>query len=426
MSTVAPSDSASNSTTKRRNRPGRNARQAAKGQGGATSEAPSKASFFASQAPADPVPQPGRYPVVFRTSVEEPSSDVAFSYTPATFEGVLEDLPGRYADNPRYAEFAGNAVIDDSVFEKEVRQMFVLAVLQQTVFSHVNMRLSLGDFSAIAATEVPLFSSLSAVVKQFGEFSDPSLGSRFLLHDYRSTVHALMRLALQITEDSDQTTEAIRRSWLPTRAGDERTKAIIAAVFSDWVFKRLDVRIPPEKLRPYVFEGLPPPVEALKAAFGTKPDRFDFLFKTWGNEGQTVTLLSANVEALTELGLPWDKPSAGHLRYELVPKAEFPALVDTLLRKRPMYDKFFNMVSSTASRSVACGSHAQLAEVSVPTPGVTMVRTHVAMSAPELSLLSCFPVSSIHDDFGPKNVKVTTSVPISNRATEFLQLDWKQ
>jgi len=427
MTSVAPSDSASNTPTKqRRNRPGKNQRKSTR-DGSAVASTQSGASFFASQVSADPVPQPGKYPVVFRTSVEEPSQDVNFAYSPDSLSGVLKDLPERYTYNPRYAEFSDHATIETEAFMQDLQRMFVLAVAQQTIFAHVNMRLSLGDFSSIANTEVPMFTSLAAVIGQFGEYSDPSLGTRFILRDYRATIHSLVRLAKDLGQVAVDNDNAVRRMWLPTSPNDERTRFIVATRLSNLVFDKLSIRIPVQEFESYIFKEEMPLFETLKTIMGDKPDRFDFLFKPLGDEGAITNRFTLNgaPAALEELGLPWKKPSAGHLNFSLVPKVEFPILADSLLRKRPAWSRFFHMVNSSANRTSAAGTHSQLSKVTV-NAGVSLVQTHVAISAPELSLLVCFPPSAVVSDTGPLNVRSTTTVPTTNRATEFLQMDWKQ
>jgi hypothetical protein len=427
MSSVAPSDSVSTSGQKKKNRPGKNARKAAR----AASEAGSisNSSFFASQAPADPDPQPGRYPVVFRTGVSEPTRDVDFCYNHDTIAGIAVPLTERYTYNPRYAEFSDNAGYTDDVFRQDVVRMFLLALTQQTVHAHVNMGLPLGDFSSIASTDVFLFTSVAAIVRQFGEFQDPSLGTRFLLNDYASTVHSLVRAAKQVDQDDTTNIRVMKRMWLPTKANDPRTTFIVASAMRRFFGENLGIWFDPDELMTKLFSDSWDVFDALKPLLGDSDEmrnRFDFLFSSYSNETSVVEKFgsAANLRVLNELGLVWDSPSVMHLRYDLVPKVEFPLLVDMWARKRSAIAGFLHITSGVANRTAACGTHAQISSVQTNS-GVTSVRTHVALSASELSLLACFPPSVTLAKYQELNAIVTTSIPIVVRATEFAQLDWK-
>ncbi|CAM33268.1 hypothetical protein BFPV1_s3gp1 [Botryotinia fuckeliana partitivirus 1] len=84
-----------------------------------------------------------------------------------------------------------NASVAKVNFAKNLTVAALLRLAQQLVHSHVNMGLPQGDFAPVASTEVLIPSAVSAIVSQFGEFSVPALGTRFLLHDYTDTVKAI-------------------------------------------------------------------------------------------------------------------------------------------------------------------------------------------------------------------------------------------
>jgi len=430
MSTVAPSESASQNG-KKKNRPGKNARNAARGgQSSTVSSAPqSNASFFASQTPADPNPQPGKYPVVFRASVAEPTRDIEFAYDQERIDEIVFPLVDRYTFNPRYAEFSNNAGYTDSLFERDVARMFLLGLSQQTVHAHVNMGLPLGDFSSIASNDVFEFVSLAAVIRQFGEFSDPSLGSRYLLKDYASTVTSLVRAASQLGEETDDNRLAIRRIWIPTKAGDKRTKFILARALSKFFETGLGVSLSTDSLMEHLFSSPWDVITNLKPLLGDNDeaqDRFDFLFTSWTTDVQLVQKFTGAgpQSVLRELKLSWDHPDVSHLAFDFVAKVTFTDMVDDWARKRAAVNSFLSCTSGLANRTAASGTQAQVSEVS-SSAGVVVVKTHSAQSAPELSLLACFPPSAVLDPVGPLNVVLTTSVSTDVRATEFLQLDWK-
>jgi len=433
MSSVAPSDSASQKGG-RKNRPGKNAR--AKAREGFPPLAPAvtgpssvdSASFFASQLPADPVPQPGKFPVVFQAGAGEPTRDVPIAYDPNTINNITSDLLGRYSSNPRFAEFQDHSGYTDSEFERDLVRMFLLSVAQQTVHSHVNMRLPLGDFSSISSTDVFLFPSLRSVVNQFGEFSAPELGSRFLLKDYPSTVASLVRAADHLLESDDAHDAKVRRMWIPTKLSDKRSAFVVAKALSGYINSVFEVELDPDILSGYIFHEHWDVFDALKPLFGgdaEAQDRFDFLFTGYVSEQAFVDKFNnvGGQDVLDRLDLQWENPDKTHLDFSFVPKVVFPTLVDDWARKRGAIMKFFSVTVSVANRAVAKGSMAQISKVTNRN-GVVLVSTHVALTPQESSLLACFPSSARYGFVGPLNVIQTTTIPISIRATEFLQLDW--
>lgn len=423
MST-APSDSVSNPGRKK-NRPGKNARQAAK----LATPSESGASFFASQINEPPVPQPGKFPVVFRTGVGEPTRDVEFSYDGGSIDEIIEPLYDRYAFNPKYAEFAYHTDYDEDGFSADIQKQVYLGLAQQTVHAHVNMGLPLGDFSSIASTDVYQFTSLANVIRQFGEFSDPSLGNRYLLRDYATTVASLVRAASLSGATQKHRERARKTLWLPTKARDRRTTFIVAKRLSDWVASHIRVYLDVDELSDHLFDSSWDVFDALKpllAVGGADPDRFDFLFTSYATEVDFVQKFSGTGPqgVLAELSLWWEHPSQPDLSFDLVPKVRFPELVDEWARKKAAVEKFISITSGQANREAAVGSQAQVSSVRTQA-GVSIVETHVALSAPELSLLACFPPSADVQGLGPYNVVVTTSIPLKVRATEYLQGDWK-
>jgi len=422
MSTTAPSDSVSNQG-KKKNRPGKNARNQMK----ASTTGISDSAFFSSQLPDVPVPQPGSFPVVFRTGVGEPTRDVPFSYDPDTIAEIVHPLRDRYIYNPRYAEFSSNAGYTDDLFDVDLHRQVFLGLAQQTVHAHVNMGLPLGDFSSIASADVYQFTSLASVIRQFGEFSDPSLGTRYLLRYYQTTVASLVRAAYRCSSE-----KRLRRSvltlWLPTKAKDKRTTFIVGAKLAGLVATNLRVQLDLDELCDHLFNDSWDVFDALKPLLGdddTTRDRFDFLFSSYGNEVDFVQKFSGTGPqgVLSELGLWWDHPVQPDLAFDLIPKVEFPELVDAWARKRSAIQKFVSCSSGLANRGSASGSQAQVSAVSTQV-GITVVQTHVALPANELSLLACFPPSALVKDPGPYNVVITTSIPLQVRATEYLQGDW--
>jgi len=105
-------------------------------------------------------------------------------------------------------------------------------------------------------------------------------------------------------------------------------------------------------------------------------------------------------------------------------KELFTTLSDAWARKSVTYAKFFEMSSSQMTRNTALGSQAQMAKVETR-DGITIVKTHLALSAPEFSLAACFPPTAIYSGGISRRVVVTTPLSVRQRATEFVQMDWR-
>jgi hypothetical protein len=430
---VAPNESVS-STGRKTSKPGKRERQQARSAVGSAGGKPAssyKASLFAAGG-GDPVPQPGKFPVVFATGAGEPSRDQEFAYSPAVLAPLVSALPGRFIHSPAYAEFRTNADITDEQFRNQLSAAFVLRLAQQTVHAHVNLGLPQGDFAPVASSDVRLHSSLSAVVAQFGEYSSPSLGTRYLLCDYEATVKRLVFAASQIWRSGPN--GALGRSWLPMSPRDGVTRLSIASGVNHFL-SPLGLSFGAGVLEEHLLSGTIPDVwEDIKNVFGDPPaegqrdirDRFDFLFKSYADVSQFTTAFSTaeSTAALLELGLVWQSPSAGHLDWQFNAKAVFSSLSESWARVSAAYAKFFEMSSGLSVRSSASGSAAQMAEVT-SVDMVTVVKTMVALSAPEFSLVACFPASAIFSGPIDRRVVVTTPLSVKQRATEFCQQDWR-
>jgi len=430
---VTPSDSVSQATAnkkKKNNRPGKNQRNAnrdamtppASSATGPTSL--QHQAMFSSAASAVPNPQPGKFPIVFQVGAGEPTRDSEISYNPNVINDTFNDVSGRFTNAPRFAEFTEYTGYDDDSFARDVLRFSLLGLAQQTVFSHVNMGLPLGDFSSIASTDTFAFSSLRAIISQFGEFSVPSLGTRFLLADYNSTVSSLVHAASRLTDDPGNNKARTQMMWLPMKSIDRRTKHIVASRLLELV---LPLGLAPDidELVNALFERESSAWNAVKTLLADDPDRFDFLFKGYGSIQDWVSSFRpASAQAvLHELGLSWPSPEVNDLNWNFVPKVIFPELVDQWARKRSAFAKFFSIGSGLSNRNDAHGSAAQLSEIR-QTHGVTVVKTLVATSAPEFSLAACFPPSVYTERAKEYNVVLTTPIAVKVRATEFTQLDW--
>lgn len=426
-SSVAPSDSASAAGGKK-NRPGKNARKAKQASSASSVTRTSASEFFASQAPVGPIPQPGMYPVVFQTGIGEPTRDTEFQYSARNLNQLTYQLSDKYTYNPRYAEFSNHSGYTDDLFDRDLKRMFLLGLAQQTVHSHINMQLPMGDFSSISSTDLPVPTALSSVIREFGEFQQPGLGTRYLLCDYTTTVSSLVHTASELTGDNPKDQRVIRRNWLPMKGKDKRTTFIIGKALAEFIANGLGVRLSLSELTNYLFDSRWDAFDNLKPLLGDtddRRDRFDFLFSGYGTELQFTQKFTGPGPGgvLSELGLEWHNPDVSHMNFSFLAKVTFPELVDDIARKKSALTKFISCTTMLSNRLAASGSAAQLSSVSTDN-GVTVVKTRTALSAPELSLLACFPPSCFVDEGDPYNVVVTTSIAVSTRATEFLQLDW--
>ncbi|AZT88589.1 capsid protein [Phyllosticta citriasiana partitivirus 1] len=410
-SSVTPGDSAS-SAGKRKARPGKRERAEAKGLTGTGGASPSASSLsgaraFAAGAASAPVPQPGRYPVVFPSGAGEPSRDSSFAYDGAAFKSSLPSLAGRFDMSGRLAEFLANAELERTDFETVLLKGVFLGLAQQTVHAHVNMGLPLGDFSPVASSDVTNFASIRAFIAQFGEFSSEVLGTRFLLAGYSEEVKSLVRAARLVGSAGNTPSRVCDTMWLPVEEGDPRTKFILAEKLALLV-RDEGISLDVERLAEAVLagSGVPEAWTAVKPLLGAPPppaaqgqpapvdrrDRFDFVFSAVRTADAFLAAFGdpRRSGVLTELGLAWNTPAVGDLAWGRNVKQDFSVLADQWARIRPTITKFFSSGSGLANRSAASGSPSQLSRVKTAA-GVTVVRTKLSLSAPELSLAACFP-----------------------------------
>jgi hypothetical protein len=428
-STIAPSDSAS-AVTGKKSKPGkaeRAARRAATSSVAGNPADPAKAMTFASASPA-PKPQPGKFPVVFQTGAGEPTRDKAFTYEPKVLASTMDSFLPAYKEHPKYAEFLSYTDYNDANFESQLMSAALLRLAQQVVHSHVNMGLPQGDFSPVASTEVRVPGAVSAFCHQHGEFAVPALGTRFLYKDYPATVKALIWAAHQM-ENASSKVGIIERSWLPVSKTDGHTKQVIACALNEYLLSA-EIQYQSAELEAAVLSGSAPDNwDELKVFFGdtdVKKNRFDFLFAAYADAPSFVTAFTTTAASavLRELNLPWARPSAGHVDWTFNAKEMFTNLADLWAQKSAAYAHFFELSSSLVNRSAAAGSQAQMANVKT-SDAITVIRTHLALSAPEFSLAACFPASCVYSGGLTRNVVLTTPLSVKQRATEFIQMDWR-
>lgn len=281
----------------------------------------------------------------------------------------------------------------------------------------------------MASTEVHVPGSIAAFLSQHGEHAVPALGTRFLYKDYENTVRSIIWAAEKVSKNGGSVAP-VCRMWLPVRSGDKRTKQIIASRLGV-MLDTINISISCNVLEEAVLSGsVPDEWELIKPSFGPEDgparDRFDFLFKSYRDPAHFVAgfTTTANLEVLTQLGLSWTDPRADHVSWDFNAKEIFTSLSDAWMRKSVTYAKFFEMSSSQMARNSALGSQAQMAEVT-SRDGITIVKTHLALSAPEFSLAACFPATAIYSGGISRRVVVTTPLSVLQRATEFVQMDWR-
>ncbi|BAA09521.1 capsid protein [Fusarium solani virus 1] len=365
-SSVAPGDFVSSAGSGKKNRPGKKERQARRGLSEATaSNAPSSltgAAVFAAGAPADPVPQPGRYPVVFPSGAGEPTRDSLFAYDGESIQDTVSELTDRYVQNSKYAEFAAHSGLNFGDLETLILRGIFLGLAQQTVHSHVNMGLPMGDFSPVATSDVVNFAAIRSIISQFGEFQSVSEGTRYLLAGYESTVAACVRAAKRA--DSDNPKRLAQTFWLPTRVDDQRTKYVVAHKLASYCIP-FGVYLDVEELAHHVFSSSSDAWDAVKVLLGADAaaqNRFDFLFGTYNTEAAFLSLVTGSADR-----------------------------VDWLARVRNTLAKFFSLGSGLQNRAAASGSLGQMSRV-VDMSGVSLVSSRLAVSRPGILTACVFPV----------------------------------
>jgi len=426
VSTIAPSDSVSNvpeSSVPKKPRPGKNQRAKAK------SDVPKSTSKFVPKN-TTPVPQPGKFPVIFATGSGEATRDVEIAYKPATVAGLLTNFDPALALHPKYAEFSQYSGFDQPTFRKWLVTSGLMFMCQHTLWSHVKMGLPVGDFGSIGSTDLKILRSEMMALSQIGEFSADELGSRYLLADYPATIASLVRAARGVYHSSGSVqavNQHLESSWLPVGNEDRRTRFLLSRALSNWVSEHFGLHLNSSITLSDLWSGtIPAWWDAVKTLLPQQGrNRFDFLFNTLSTDAAFVTEYGSQnrLAVLQEIGFTWSIPrTAASLRWNSTPKTEFSSLADQIARAYPALTKFFSMGSSQTLKSEAVGSRSQLSIVET-IQGVTVVSAKMTLSAPELSLLSCFPAEMVVDQLDPYQVRATTSIPIGVRRTEFIQLD---
>nr|QHD64793.1 coat protein [Plasmopara viticola lesion associated Partitivirus 4] len=310
---------------------------------------------------------------------------------------------------------------------------FFLRLAQQLVHTHMNVGLPQGDYSNVSSTDVRVTGAVAAAISQYGEFTVPALGTRFLLADYDATVIRFIHAAKEI--DRGQSIDnVVSRIWLPVSSSDGFFKLTVAQCLSD-MLENLELSIPVSVLKDAVLSGtIPDAWVAIKGALGTAPtpgrpdrrDRFDFIFKSQRDAAHFVTDWTSENAAsvLQELDLEWNDPGADQVNWSIQYKQLFTELSVKWARLNAAYAQFFEMSSGLANRSAAVGSQAQMADVTTSNE-ITVVKTHLALSAAQFSLAACFPPECIFEGGLPRRVVITTPVSVSQRTTEFCQQDWR-
>lgn len=446
---VLPSDSVSSAGGgKKKNRPGKNQRMAIRSD--VTSQASAstgvgsipKAMAFKNKAFSAPVPQPGKYPVVFQTGAGEPTQDSHFAISGSSLAESFMDLPEYFKAHARYAEYAAHLGAEGEDFLQEMVTSSLLGLAQQVVHAHVNMGLPMGDFSSISSTDIYNPTAVRAVIHQFGEFSVQSLGTRYLFQAYDEEVAALVRTAKRVSEaeNKEQVKDALLEHWLPVVHGDKRTRFILA-VHLVKRFERFGISVPIMDVYDGLYTEIPASVNAAKHILPDgEQDLYDWMFRPvpthehfkvlFCNTQATAASGSSpgrparrGSEVLRNLNLQWKDAREHRLDPNFSAKVEFPELAMTWLKKKAVITKFFSCGSGLAEKSTAVGSATQLAEVSTNS-GITVVRSLVASSADEYSLCACFPPTCLSADRARRNVVLSTPLSAKVRAAEFAQQSW--
>lgn len=385
---------------------------------------------FARKASYAPTPQPGKYPIVFPAGAGEPTKDSFMALDGFSLFRCFAEMPDNFSNSERFAEFSMNATYEGHTFRKELTVANLLCLAQRIVHSHQNMGLPMGDFSAVSSTETFTMRSAMAVIEQFGEFSESYLGTRYLFKDYSSEVTALVRTAKAISDCNGAEgyiAAHLLSHWLPCRVNDKRTAFIVANKIRGY-FQERGITLKLDDLCSGVFNEKFP---AFNAALSVLPEddqeQFDILFTGYNNQQEFRAKFfgtNSHHEVLDTLGLPWPQEISNALNWNVIPKMVFPDLAETWLRKKPTIAKYFLIENGLVQKSEAMGSAGQLSSVDHAN-GVTLVKSKVALSAPQFSMISAFPPCGLFEDCEEYRVVLPTSIHVNTRAIEFQLNDWK-
>jgi len=275
------------------------------------------------------------------------------------------------------------------------------------------------------------------VIQQFGELAIPSTGTRFLLRDYQNAVKRLIFCASYIDKYGNPE-KVIRSSWFPQTAHDGVSRLIIARSLCLYLEEIHHLTLRVSEVEEAVLSGEHPPGwDIVKDFLESSPPTgltgaaarvmFDFLFASYASVDLCRNAMTANGVAatLSLLGLQVDASVIGQVLWtSFNAKQVFSELAEKWARTSAAYAQFFELSSGLANRSSAKGSLAQFAQVT-NRDGVVVLRTALAVSAPELSLAVCFPPTALVSKEPERRVIVTTSLNVSQRATEFCLKDWR-
>lgn len=238
----------------------------------------------------------------------------------------MNSFYGNYVKNPKFAEFRAHVGTTNAEFQKMSAVSFFLRLAQQLVHTHMNVGLPQGDYSNVSSTDVRVTGAVAAAVSQYGEFTVPALGTRFLLADYDSTVIRMIHAAKEI--DRGQSIDnVVSRLWLPVSSSDGFFKLTVAQCLVD-LLETMELSIPVSVLKDAVLSGTVPDAwEAIKGSLGNAPspgrpdrrDRFDFIFKSQRDAAHFVTDWTSEDAApvLQELDLEWNDPGPDQVNWSI-------------------------------------------------------------------------------------------------------------
>lgn len=434
---------------KKKGRPSKNARQAARTSGSSSSVPtqphPSSSvsnvdkgkSFAAAASTAQfetsaPSFRPGSFPVVFNASAPEASVDVWFTPDIPTAGEHASLAYEALSSSDTFVEFLANAGAINDTTEEVLASQFegagILCAAQSICMAHQAAGLPVGDFSPITGSDLVHIRSVRQIMAQYGDVRIDRVGQRYSVHHYTETVKAFIRQAFKAFNAKTRTGRQMERScwWLPTAKGDSRTRFILAVKIAGLV-KSKDVGFIPSCswLEERIFPSSKgsPPVWLKSVLSEEEQDTLSSLWDVYPSTAQAFKDAFSKPEFLKLLGLEWHSPAASDLWWGVNFKEQVSKILDSWAARAPVLRKHFE-VADKAIVSGTPGSTAQIGSTDT-FRGVHIATFSVDNGPAVSSLAAAFLPRTWFCPSKETDVSITSSLPIGERAVAWIQKDFR-
>jgi hypothetical protein len=341
----------------------------------------------------EPVPMPGAFTPVFSFSTQV-AYDQKFSYNDALIRvAEIVNVVLRGAD-VSVDVFEGFEVSNDYV-AAQITQMAIVGFAIHLAKVHKEMDLGDSYFDMVDPPKLPPF--IAEYISSLGEFEGPD-GRRWVLTDFMTTIHSLVRCAHRISSGELQF-DCLVEQWLPTEVDDLRTKSIVAAKLSDW-FTNQGYHFKVSDIRDHIFSGdVPPDITAIIPRLQADHQKIVVrLFLQWSSDYQFVQLFSDNVgrQALDLLGLVWRRIDVRSLCFKLKVHAAADLMLSTWKLVYPLYRGMMKVDFVPSSYHRPVGNPFQ-ASVVKEGNAEYRVSSYYGLSAEDRNMLCCFGSNVVFD-----------------------------